>query len=284
MMKAREFVTVAVVCGCWSILALLGAGTAMGALGDVLAGDDLFRTVEGLGSYYEVLSTEIPADFFGPGSEPFEGVIYLMGEPISPTPLGPTDTIVERASDASFSGAPLVATVAIEMVALSLVSTHPITVGFPGFDTVDYDVSISLTPSEQTTGQMILGRGNLNDDGGTISSDNLASFFDVEITLTFDKIGTGGVGQAVSMLDVSDTIVLAADVPWSHTAPDGVLTTGNTSNFFPGGTPDDPAVPPESLQFDGTNFHLQMVLSPEPATMALMVLGIGGVLLKRRRA
>ena len=201
MMKAREFVTVAVVCGCWSILALLGAGTATGAVGDVLAGDDLFRTVPGMGSYYDVPFDAIPENYFGPGSEPFEGIIYLMGEPISPTPLGPTDTIVERASDASFSGNPLGATVDVEIVELSLVSIEPITVDFDGgLGTVDYNLSISLNPNVTfgggpSTGQMTLYRNTLNDDGGNISSDSTDSFFDVYVELFFDKIGTGGYGS-----------------------------------------------------------------------------------------
>ena len=82
---------------------------APAAADDVLAGSDLFLTPAGPGggpglTYQDLSGDPIPADFFGPGSDPFDGVIYLRGNPFSvPGPMGTemADTIVERLSDAS---------------------------------------------------------------------------------------------------------------------------------------------------------------------------------------
>ena len=76
---------------------------------DVAAGSDLFLTPAGPGggpglTYADLSSDPIPADFFGPGSDPFDGVIYLRGNPFMvPGPAGieMADTIVERKNDAS---------------------------------------------------------------------------------------------------------------------------------------------------------------------------------------
>ena len=65
----------------------------------------------------------VPAGFFGPGSDPFEGTVALHA--------GPTDTLVQRMSEADCP-ATLGACepIAIEIVALDLVSVGPMTVTF----------------------------------------------------------------------------------------------------------------------------------------------------------
>ena len=35
-----------------------------------------------------------PADFFGPGSDPFLGTVSLKGAPLDPQQLGPAETII----------------------------------------------------------------------------------------------------------------------------------------------------------------------------------------------
>jgi hypothetical protein len=44
---------------------------------DVQPGVDLFETSPG----YSQGSPDLPADFFGPGSDPFDGIIALEGNP-----------------------------------------------------------------------------------------------------------------------------------------------------------------------------------------------------------
>ena len=94
----------------------------------ISAGSDLFATPGpggGPGPTYDDLS--IPAGYFAPGSDPFDGRVYLKGNPFPvPGPWGfeNADTIVERLTDASFMVPPFPAvdTVDTRMVALDLVS------------------------------------------------------------------------------------------------------------------------------------------------------------------
>ncbi len=283
-MRVNEFVRMAVLSVCCGVFLLLGASATVQA-DEVQPGIDLYMTVEGPGSYYDFLGDPIPSEFFGPGSDPFDGVICLTGVPIDPSYYDHTDTIVNRLNPSFFSGDPLTAEIDTEMIALDLVSTMPITVTFNGGnDPTDYDVSISLLPSPPSYGKMQLQRDNMYDDGGTILSlpDGdfaVDSFFDISFEIEFMPEGGGGGG---AQLDRSDIIRLAMPVPWSHTPPDGTWIVGETSNFFPGATPDHPEIPPVSLQFDGWELHLELLLVPEPATLSLMVLG-GLALLRRRR-
>ena len=61
---------------------------------------DLLRTPS-LGEW-DFSGDPIPADFFGPGSDPFDGIIAFVGDPLASSPhapsgdLGLADTIIER--------------------------------------------------------------------------------------------------------------------------------------------------------------------------------------------
>jgi hypothetical protein len=81
----------------------------------------------------------LPPDFFGPGSEPFEGTVTLRGEPLGPTPWGEfedADTLILRPSD-PFDRCDLVVPgdmrfVNWEIIALNLVSLEPLVVTYNG--------------------------------------------------------------------------------------------------------------------------------------------------------
>jgi kumamolisin len=133
---------------------------------------DLFTTPAGAGTHADFSSNPIPADFFDPGSAPFGGDIRLQGAPINPFgPLGPTDTIVQRLAPASLVGPGASATVPIEMVALSLVSSQPITVSYAGGGTEQWSVKVCLSSSmPQPQGSMAITNGTCVNEGGTFSS------------------------------------------------------------------------------------------------------------------
>jgi len=116
----------------------------------------------------------IPADFFGPGSDPFSGQVCLVGLPLGPTPFGDfgnADTLIQRNVD-PFDRCdlpnPMPVTVPIEIVALNLVSSDPITVTFNGGQNPQpWDVMMALSdlvPSPP--GQLNVTRDSCN-GGGT---------------------------------------------------------------------------------------------------------------------
>ncbi len=94
----------------------------------------------------------IPADFFGPGSDPFTGQIELDGFPFDPLAFGDADTIIQRSYEpvSPSLGEPNAGTVEIEIIELSLISIQPITVTYNGGQDPEewfVDVRLSDTPS-----------------------------------------------------------------------------------------------------------------------------------------
>ena len=131
-------------CSTLAFLAFL-AGTAQA---QIAAGSDLLTTPAGSTVEMHFHSgsggVPLPAGFFGPGSDPFDGIVMLHGRPLEGTPgggpsatgiPGQADTIWRRTATATaiFPGmCPQNDTVPIELVALSLVSIQPLTVTFNG--------------------------------------------------------------------------------------------------------------------------------------------------------
>jgi len=109
-------------------------------------------------------STEVPplpADFFGPDSDPFEGQVCLKGEPFGPTGFGEywdADTLIFRPQDVILEHPDLMedlGAVDIALVALNLVSCSPIEVTYDGGTSSDYYyLRITLNPGKHSTGTM----------------------------------------------------------------------------------------------------------------------------------
>ena len=121
-----------------AMLFALGGGSALHAQTGttISAGSDLWVTVGGGGQTYQDFSeTPIPADFFGTGSEPFSERIEFEGQSIDPSLGLSVDTVIQRMGDAVLNGPGSEATVPIELVALGLQSTQPITVMINGQET-----------------------------------------------------------------------------------------------------------------------------------------------------
>ena len=119
--------------------------------------DDLWTTPKGSDTSYSFMDTPLPADFFGPGSDPFDGTVTLSGSPIDSDTFGPADTIVRRMEDLCPDDVNQSVTVDVEIVALSLVSVDPITVSFNGGQTTElWDVQVCLSSQPQPTGTMTI--------------------------------------------------------------------------------------------------------------------------------
>jgi hypothetical protein len=210
----------------------------------VTAGHDLLET-DSSDTYMDFSANPLPADFFGPGSDPFDGTVYLEGEPFDSfggfNGLSPTDTIVERKTDAGTESFP--DTIDIEIVALELKSVAPITVTYNGGQNPgDWDVTASVPEGDlnQETGSMTIRHEDA--DGGTFDIDALP----VRPKLTFTQI-TGG-STVVGPLYWPDPptssyfVFGVSGEDWCHTAnplavPPGQVVIekpGLTTNFFPG--------------------------------------------------
>jgi len=203
----------------------------------VSAGHDLLETA---GQTYIDFSVDpIPADFFGPGSDPFDGQVSLQGDPFDSfggfNGLTPTDTIVERLQDA---GPTFPDTIDVEIVRLELVSVTPLTVTYNGGqnpENWDLTVEVLEGDTEQGTGSMTIRHGGA--DGGT---------FDIQLPvrplLTFTRLVPPGSTSVRYPFSSTYIQFEAGNQPWCHTAnplsvPPGQIVIekpGLTTNFFPG--------------------------------------------------
>jgi hypothetical protein len=220
---------------------------------DVNPGVDLFVTPPSSGSYINFSGSPIPADYFGPGSDPFDGVISFQGQPLDTSPpdiLGPTDTIVRRLDTAGLPACGSSDTVPIQIVALSLVSVSPITVTYNGGQTSEpWDVQVCLSSSvPQDTGSLTITRQC--NEGGTFASD-----LPVRPRLTFTKVDPphdqrlldfGDFGYPSIPLSTSNGYWLYSDpgfnilttsggsVDHDCNPGTGYMTFGPSSNFYAG--------------------------------------------------
>jgi hypothetical protein len=149
----------------------------------IAAGFDLFETAPGTHVSLQG-DAALPAGFFGPGSDPFSGLIALEGVPLGSfhgVPTGETDTIVHRLQPAVLARPSGSATVPIELVHLSLHSIEPIQVTVGG-ESQRWDVKVDPSPAGSPRGTMTIhGR---NSAGGRFDS-----VLPVVPRLTFTRIG-----------------------------------------------------------------------------------------------
>ncbi len=233
----------------------------------ITAGTDLWTTPGGGQSFQDFSENPIPADFFGTGSEAFDGVIEFMGVPVGEQALGDNvDTAVSRLDDMVLSGVGSEATVAVEIVMLNLQSVEPITVMINGQET-RWDVNVQLSGAQQ--GQ----RGNMtirqtSEDGGTYDS-----MFSVYPLFTFfNSAGQRGEVQLdAGEIPGFDVHVEATNAPWLFDAGDLPIVRLNEPldlTFFPGFslTPTSPNFFP-GLALD-PNGRVKWVFLPENARLA----------------
>jgi hypothetical protein len=177
-----------------SVSAASPSGVHAAGGGTVPKGFDLFQTDPSQNVFRFTGRSAIPAGFFAPDSQAFEGSVNFGGEPIitfQGNDVGNADTVVERTADGApgpngTAGEP----VPIELRALSIVGVTPIDV-VVGQTTQKWDVRATLSPSRPSTGSIRITRTGPN--GGT---------FDSQVTVypsfTFTRLSDG----AEKVLDV----------------------------------------------------------------------------------
>jgi hypothetical protein len=168
----------------------------------------------------------IPADFFGPGSDPFDGVIYITGNTIDP-PTSLADTIIERLEDAELTDPPFGSdTIDVEIVELSLKSTEPITVTFDGGTREEYfDVSLDLHKAAAQTGTMTIDN---------FSATQGEFMFNIRAGVVFTFVNTGGGLEEHLLRDMDFGTV--SPYPWQTTSPLILVRPScETDGFYPSG-------------------------------------------------
>lgn len=271
-----------------AIVAVAVLASAWAAAGVIEPGLNHMKTQ--LGSVWDFELEPIEEEKFGPGSDPFDGLIYVI-----------TDTKVAHGEPTAFvndkAGLP------VEIVAMTLHSVEPVEVMFTDPDTGArvpklYDVLVTPDPSAANAGDYKIARdpGGGSPDHGTILANGPGdpdpepippdSFFDV--CFDFEFIPHDG-GEIVEV-QRRDRVSLTANVPWSSVAPPPYHHDG-AGGFFPGfGPPPGPLAPlqapmePQILEFQGQAFTWRLRLQPipEPATVGLLALG-GLALVRKRR-
>ena len=195
-------------------------------------GDDPWETTANPSNTHVDFSTQpIPADFFGPGSAEFTGIVEFGGIPLDPGTTGTADTIVQRLDQLDFASEPGSDSVPIQIVGLSLQSVAPIQVDVNG-DLQDWDVAVGLSDSGHQQGLLDVTKNDAT--GGTFTSD-----LPVQPKFTFTNVNDPGDVQ------IWDTGVQAlppfqlqiTDAPWVHDCP-GFLQAqdfciGQPTQFLP---------------------------------------------------
>jgi hypothetical protein len=182
-------------------------------------------------TFADLRNQPIPADFFGPGSQPFAGQIILGGVVFSPGVSGNADTMVRWPEDPVFPAGPLPVTAApvcVELSVLQLRSVSPIEVMVNGQPTLwEVEVGLSILPGPP--GMMTATKTHPN--GGTFDA-----MLPVLPRFVFTQVGVAD----VRILDwgvegIPPILFQTAQAPWVHGVDPalGIVVPSGT-NFVPG--------------------------------------------------
>jgi hypothetical protein len=182
-------------------------------------------------SWWDFGPIPLPVDFFGPGSDPFDGGVPADAKAIWPSPdcpgdLGNTSMLIERKNVAVLPGFPSSDVIDIEIISMNLVSVNPITVTYNGgLNPELWDVEITLSPSLASTGSMTIRQEHAN--GGTFDSAiNLQPHF------TFTRVSDSEV-RTLDGVRIHQDLIEALGVPWVYSDP-GLACPSCVTNFIPG--------------------------------------------------
>jgi hypothetical protein len=155
------------------------------------AGDDKFETTNNGETYHNFQASPIPANFFGPGSNQYSGVVPLEGVPIPGQ--GDIDTIIHRNNDVVTPGS-----TTIKMTALSLKGINPITVTYTGGGSETWTVRVSLSDVQASTGSMSFSSGSSFDSTLKVWPKFTFTRIPDGATKVLDTGGSGFTAQSVS--------------------------------------------------------------------------------------
>ena len=231
----------------------------------IMAGSDYLETTPG--TYL---------DFSFPGSPmPELGIVDFIGNPMGP---GNTDTLVRRLDDAELAGEGSSDTIDVELVALSLISIDPVEI-----DGTLFDLTIALTPTIPSLGQLTL---TLDDEIAV--SGSFESFFDVFVDVHLFLADTDILVQTMPELPL---LGLHGIGQWRQTPnPDTVVVSGSYGDLDANQhtAPSDDYADffiTEIVEVQpGLGEHtLQQATVPAPVSFHLLALGLFTMLLTGKR-
>lgn len=252
----------------WSLLCAASLWIAgQGALGQetpIPPGLSLFETWQDATTFRFAGAFALPAGFFAPDSEKFQGRVDFAGVPLrkfSGQDVGSADTVLSRLAESVFSRndpRPPSARVDIELLRLSLATAKPIAVRV-GAGSQNWNVKVELSRYARSTGALRLLR--TNNQGGSV---------DAEIRLvprfTFTRASDGATrfvdyGQPRGGSNSEQAILLEAkDVPWTISCPKGVAVRPKMNDVLCVGSTTTGFIP---VRFRSANFDLSLGLAKE---------------------
>lgn len=202
---------------------LFGASAGWGQFPITIRNGDDSWVTPAAGSFVNFAANPVPAGFFGAGSNAFGGTVGFVGNPPIPTgpagALGTADTVVSRLDTMTFPALG-VRNTRIQIRALTLKSTAPITVTYGGGATETWDVQLTLSTVvvPQPIGNMAVTLSCVNGGGSFTSNLPVVPRFLFTNTATLVTLvldcGTAGNG-------VCGPVTINANSCWSRPAPLG---------------------------------------------------------------
>lgn len=188
---------------------------------DILpAGKDYWATTEAVLDFGSGTLSDIPPDFFGPGSEPFHGPVPFKTDP--PEPNCFADSTIERLEDIDLNDPCTLAN--IEMKMLSLKSTEPITITYSNGNPNElYNVKLTLH-SAASTGQMHIEK--IDDNQGVFTYS-----MNVWFCLSFEPTD----GSPASHWVLCEPFVSEMPYPWQKIDPVITVRPPAVDGFYPSG-------------------------------------------------
>ena len=225
----------------------------------------VWSTVSDNGIAFGVDSTfpALPAEFFGPGSEPFSGNIPLKGS---------KNVVMERMEGAVFGMPPMPQDIPIEINALDLASVQPMVVTYSGGAMEQWDVQVNLNPRETSGGVLRVTHNASGElDGGAILA--VDSFFDIFADVTFSHTPPSGTTRHRLFSIIDRTQLSSSGTPqWAHQHWN--IAGGADREFVPGSVLASPSRL-QVLAFKGGGLDLLLRVTdvvPEPSSMMLVTL------------
>lgn len=199
----------------------------------VTPGYDLLHTLAPIPFYFGLPNPPIPPGFFGPGSDPFDGTITFVSQPLGiysacEGNIGNTDTVIRRDAPAALPRPGTSDMVPIEIVSMSLSSAEPIRVTYHGgMVESSFDVFMTVDSVSPSHGMMIIAR--THGVGGVFAAD--ITFLP---RFTFTEVGNPGNTFTLFGPDLGYTDLLRAEgAYWQELAP-GLDTPSCVTDFIAG--------------------------------------------------